>query len=383
MLQTEQITVAKQLLAYIDTQTTSMSPTVYRQPVREYICREQAARERRHFFREAPLCVGLSGMLPQPGTYFTHDLSGTALLITRALDGRVRAFLNVCRHRGAQVASACGSARGFTCPYHAWVYGLDGALISRPEELSFAGAERQTHGLTPLAAVEQDGFLWVCPTPGRGIDLRARCEGILPELAAYGVAGFHHYATRELRRRMNWKLVVDTFLESYHFAILHRNSIAPIFYQNLATFDTWGADFRLVSPRRTIEALRAQPEPEWNLLKHMVGIYVLFPNTVFVWQGEQIELWQIFPAGEDPDEAVFSVSLYSREPALTDSAKRHWDNNLKLVLHVVENEDFPVGETIQRNFHTEAQDHTVFGMNEPALAHYHRCISEVVGTRTA
>jgi len=72
------------------------------------------------------------------------------------------------------------------------------------------------------------------------------------------------------------------------------------------------------------------------------------------------------------------LSLYSPEPAVSEKARRHWDRNLELVVNVVQNEDFPLGEGIQRGFHSAAQTHTVFGRNEPALAHYHREMSAVL-----
>lgn len=134
----------------------------------------------------------------------------------------------------------------------------------------------------------------------------------------------------------------------------------------------------MVGARRTIEQLRDTAPQAWDLLPHMVAIYVLFPNTVLVWQLDHIELWQIFLGPEAPEDSIVEVALYTPEPALTDSAKRHWDNNLELVVHVVENEDFPVGEGAQRGFHTGAQDHIVFGCNEPALAHFHRTVTETM-----
>jgi hypothetical protein len=176
---------------------------------------------------------------------------------------------------------------------------------------------------------------------------------------------------------MNWKLVVDTFLESYHFCVLHRNSICSMFFQNLGTFDAFGSSFRLVSPRKSILTLADQSERDWNLLPHTVVIYVLFPNTVLVWQGEQVELWQVYP-GNSPDEARLRLTLDSPEPALTEKARRHWDRNVELVLNVVENEDFPVGEGTQAGFRSGAQSHIVFGRNEPALAHYHRELSYAI-----
>ena len=375
MQRAEQIAIGHQLFDYIDNRTTAMADEVYHQPVREYTCPDIAAQEQRVFFRQRPLCVGMSGLLPEPGTYFTHDLNGLPILLTRADDGEVRALLNVCRHRGSRVAEAGGKSRSFVCPYHAWTYGLDGKLVARPQDASFAAAPRARHGLTQLTAIERDGLIWISPAPGQMFSLDDHLEGLGDEIAAYGLAGFHHYESRLLKRRMNWKLLIDTFLESYHFCVLHKDSICSIFYENLTTFDTWGPHFRLVAARRTIEDIRQLPVSSWNLLPYMVAIYVFFPNTVLIWQLDHAELWQIFPDDGAPEESKVLLSLYTPEPAITDSDRRHWDNNMDLVVHVVENEDFPVGEGIQRGFHSGAQDHTVFGENEPALAHFHRTLT--------
>jgi len=377
MQHAEQVTVAKRLLRFIDEASTDLCDSPYVQPVDEYVSPEIAALEQRVFFREQPLCVGLSDDLPAPGSYRTHDVGGVPLLLVRDSEGRFNAYLNVCRHRGARVAEKCGEARGFTCPYHAWVYGLDGALVNRPDEPSFASLPRGEFGLTAVPARERHGLLWVCPSPGRSFDVAEWLGDLDAELASYGFAGFKRYESRELSRSMNWKLVVDTFLESYHFCVLHRDSICSIFHQNLTVFDTYGKHFRLVSPRKSITGLPGQPEPEWRLLPHIVVIYVLFPGTVLVWQGEQVELWEIYP-GATPDESRFRLTLYSPEAATTDKARRHWDRNLELMLHVVENEAFPVGEGIQRGFYSGAQSSIVFGRNEPALAHYHREISSAL-----
>jgi len=371
-----QLALADRLLDYIDRQTLQLSDEVYRQSVAEYTDEQQAARERIQLFRSRPLCVGLSGDLPTPGYQLTHDASGLPLLLTRQQDGSFKAFLNVCRHRGARVAEGAGDSRGFVCPYHAWRYGLDGRLVSRPEESSFEACPRDDHALTPLAAEERHGVLWVHPTPGEALVFGEEFAPLEAELAGYALADFHPFATRELRRDMNWKLALDTFLESYHFCVLHKDSICGIFHHNLATFDTFGVHFRLVTPRRTIAKLREQPRADWNLLPHLVVIYVLFPNTVLVWQGAQVEIWQIFPDGKDPSRSVLRLTLYAPEPAVSDKARQHWQRNLELVLHVVENEDFPLGEGIQRSFSSGAQPHIVFGLNEAALGHFHAAITE-------
>lgn len=370
-----QIALAARLLQYIDDGSLQLGDDVYHQPVDEYTSPVQAQRERAQLFRNRPLCVGFSRDLPEAGSYRVHDASGLPFLLTRDAQGRFHAFLNVCRHRGARVAEGCGTARGFSCPYHAWVYGIDGSLVSRPEDASFPGVERASHGLRELAAEERHGLLWLQPTPGVALDLAAALGELDGELAHYGFGEFHPYATRVLKRRMNWKLALDTFLESYHFCVLHKDSICSIFHHNLATFDRWGEHFRLVSPRRSIARLREQPREDWQVLPHLVVVYVLFPNCVLVWQGEQVEVWQIFPDGDDPTSSLLQLTLYSPTPADTDKAKQHWERNLGLVLHVVESEDFPVGEGIQVSFGSGAQSHIVFGRNEPALAHFHRAVT--------
>ena len=375
MLQSEQISVGNQLLQYIDTKSTALSPEIYLQPVREYICAEQQQREIQRLFRDGPLCVGLSGNLPGPATYFTDDLSGVPLLLTRDENSTVHAFLNVCRHRGAKVADGCAKARTFVCPYHAWAYGLDGKLVARPAEESFVSAPRETHGLVPIPVVEKDGFLWVNPNPNGKLDLEQHLCGIDRDLAGYGLENYHLYDSVVLRRRMNWKLIVDTFLESYHFCVLHKNTICSIFHENLQTFDPFGNNFRLVSPRRTIDELRKLEPAHWSLFPHIVGLYVLFPNTVYVWQLDHVELWHIYPDGDDPNFGCMKLSLYIPDRAITESAKAHWDKNMALVVKVVEEEDFPVGEDIQRGFYSGAQENITFGINEPGLTHFHKGVT--------
>ena len=375
----DQIEQTRKLLSFLDTRTTAMADGVYRNPVSDYIGLEQFARERDVFFRKGPIFVGLSCLLPNPGDYMAHDYAGTPMLLVRRRDGSAGAFLNVCRHRGARVAEGCGNARSFTCPYHSWTYGLDGRLMSRPDERSFADVERATVGLRELPVVEKHGMIWVSPTPGTTIDADALLAGAQSDFAAYDLARWHLYETRTLRQRSNWKLVVDTFLETYHLSSLHPKTVSPILYTNLTTFDSFGPNLRLISPRKTIEQIRAQPEQDWKLLPYSAIIYVLFPNTVFIWQGDHIETWHVFPCSDSPDESLMYISLYIPQPAVTESARGHWERNFKLLMDTVEQEDFPLSAGVQRGFHSGAQSHITFGRNEPGLQHYHRSIKQALG----
>jgi hypothetical protein len=173
---------------------------------------------------------------------------------------------------------------------------------------------------------------------------------------------------------MNWKLVVDTFLESYHLSSLHPSTVHPILHNNTGTFDAFGRNLRMIAARRTIEKLRERPESEWNLIPYSAVIYVLFPNTVFVMQGDHLETWHVYPFDGSPDESIMYASLYIPQPANTDSARRHWDRNMDLLMATVEKEDFPLSEGAQRGFHSGAQDEVLFGRNEPSLQHFHTSV---------
>jgi phenylpropionate dioxygenase-like ring-hydroxylating dioxygenase large terminal subunit len=379
MQHAEQVSQSRKLLEFLDHRTTAMAGDVYRNPVADYVCREQAQRERLSLFRDYPLCMGLSCRLPNPGDFLTDDYSGMPILLVRDADGRLHALVNACPHRGARVAEGQGDgARVFTCPYHAWSYGLDGALRSRPEEASFEGFPREDCSLMRLPVVERHGMIWVLPNPDGTMDLDAHLAGLDADLAAYDLGGYHHYETREMRRQMNWKLIIDTFLETYHISALHNESLWPLLHSNLTTFDAFGRNLRMIAARRSIEEMRAQPEAEWDLVRHSAIVNILFPNTVFIMQGDHLETWHVFPDGNDPDRAVMYISLYTPEPATTDSARRHWDRNFNLLMAVVRDEDFPLGEGIQAGFLAGARQEIVFGRNEPALQHYHRSIRDAL-----
>lgn len=374
MLREAQIAEAKKLLAHLKNRTTALADDVYRNPVTDYTCVNQAAREHDLFFRNMPINIGLSCLLPKPGDWMTHDYAGIPILLVRRTDGSLSAFLNVCRHRGARVANGCGNgARDFSCPYHGWTYGLDGTLIARPAEAAFSIAERATHGLRSLPVVEKYGMIWVAPRPDLRIDVDAMLDGAATDLAAYRLDTYYHYETRILRRQINWKLAVDTFGETYHLGYLHPETVSPIFHTDRATFDAFGRNHRMIGARRTIDALRDQPEEAWDVFDHTVMLYVLFPNTVFAYQRDHVETWHMFP-GATPDECAMYVSLYIPEPVTSDSAKRHWDANFNLLMETVEKEDFPTCEGMQKGFLSGAQDAIVFGRNEPALQHYHKSI---------
>jgi phenylpropionate dioxygenase-like ring-hydroxylating dioxygenase large terminal subunit len=374
-----QVEVGRRLLGHLDEKTTTLAESVYRNPVVDYTSVDQLECEMRRLFRELPLVVGLSCEIPDPGDYLTDDLSGVPVLVVRSEDGSANAAINVCRHRGARVAQGRGrAARGLSCPYHGWTYDLEGRLVGIPFPGGFEGLDREKQGLRRLAVAEKYGLVWVKREPGEELEIDGYLGGLERDLAAFRFGSYHHYETRTLRQPLNWKLVVDTFLETYHLAVLHGKTVSPILHTNVAAFDSFGRNLRLVAARRTIDELRRLPESRWDLVRHSAIVYVIFPNTVLIQQGDHLETFRVYPSPDRVAESEMYVSLYTPEPARTESARRHWDANMELLLATVEREDFPLAQRIQEGFGSGAQEFVTFGRNEPALQHYHASIRDAL-----
>jgi phenylpropionate dioxygenase-like ring-hydroxylating dioxygenase large terminal subunit len=371
----EQVRIVRAILRHIEAGTTDLADEIFLNPVSSYTSAAQLELEWQRLFRGMPLLVGLSCQIPKAGGWLTDDFAPTPILVVRTASGEARAFANVCRHRGAKIAAGSGrDARCFVCPYHAWRYELDGRLGAIPDEYGFEGIDRDEYALRPLPIAERDGLLWVLPTTGGTIDLDAHLGVLSRELSAYRFGEYHYYTTRVIRRRMNWKLVVDTFGEAYHLKPLHRATVGHIYHQNVEVCRSHGLSHSMTLARRTIEHLRGSPETTWNLIPHAAVVYVLFPNVVFTVQGDHIDVLRVYPVDGRVDECVMYVDWYIPEPATTEKAVRHWEKNVDLFVRTVNDEDFAVGEEIQRGFASGAQTHLTYGRYEVPLQHYHHAL---------
>jgi len=226
-------------------------------------------------------------------------------------------------------------------------------------------------------------LVWVIPTPAADgatrFDIDRWLGGLGPELASWGFASWSFYDRRIVPETMNWKILADTFHESYHVGFLHRESLRPILHGNIADFEAFGANHRMTVPRKKLERLKTEPEETWDLMWNTTVIYSLFPNTVLLLQGDHVELARIFPCEGRVDRAVMDLGLYVPRAPVTDEERTHWDKNMQLILDVVTGEDFPAGRSIQIGLTSGAQTHTVFGRNEPAMIHYHRSMRAALG----
>lgn len=379
MERSEQIRLLKELMGHLDADTNVDAGGIRRNPTSAYTCRDRARQEWETFFRRHPQLLGLSGDLPGPGTFLTSTDFGAPILAVRDAEGEFRAFLNVCRHRGAIVESEPrGRKSKFACPFHAWTYSNRGELLAIPKPDHFGFIDKSCHGLTALPAVERYGFLWVHPDPKGQIDVGALLGGLAPEFESWDFGRMAFVGTDTYDMRLNWKLAMDTFGETYHFKVLHRNTLAANFHGNVQAYDVFGRNHRMILCLKEIDKLREQPESTWHITSGGFPVYYLFPNVQLNVGANAIILVRAYPDPENPGRSISQVSFYAR-PAILEDDPEGVAMRLRFFGEVVRDEDYAVAETCQRGAEAGLQETVVFGRNEPALHHYHNTYRAALG----
>jgi carnitine monooxygenase subunit len=293
--------------------STALAPEVLHEDVAYYRDPELFAREQRRLFREMPVVACLSSDLPEPGSFRTFDDTGVPILLTRAKDGQVRAFLNVCPHRAARVVGAsCGKANRFTCRFHAWTYDNTGRNLGVPEEHYFDAETSANKNLTPVPAEERHGFVFVQATPGSVMDLDAFLGDFAEDLAILDLAHAERVHAQDIPVSANWKMGMDTFFETYHLNALHRETFKG-FFSPICVFDTFGPHHRFTFAPLALDDWTRTPESEWDL--DLLPLqYFLFPNTIMAVgstskSGTVINIHHIFPSS--PGQFVSKMNYCS------------------------------------------------------------------------
>ena len=204
--------------------------------------------EREHIFMREWLCVGRKEQIPNPGSHRVLDLYGESVLLLRNSDGQLRAFYNVCRHRGARLCpdahDASGShgvtlsggvmeSRSIRCPYHAWTYSLDGDLLRAPHLKAETEIDLANLSLHPVAVASWGGFVFVHLTPDEAPDFPAQIATTDTQFQRYPLAelGIGHSISYEVAA--NWKVICENYNECYHCGPVHPElcEVVPVFKQ--------------------------------------------------------------------------------------------------------------------------------------------------------
>lgn len=373
----ESMALAKRALTHFVARTTDQAPGIMPMPVAAYTDPDRYRHEIERVFRRQPIALCLSLELPAPGNYVALELMGVPVLLVRGSDGQARAFLNVCRHRGAQICPhGSGSARVFSCPYHAWTYDDRGALIGRYRGETFGEVDTDALGLTPLPCAERAGLVWGVLTPGLPLDIDAWLRGMQEPLSGLRLGDWHLYLQRDLPGP-GWKVTLDGYLEVYHHDSVHGRTVGKHTVGNLLVWDTYGPHQRLVFGRRTIGELRDLPEEQWEPERHIRRIHSVFPNlSISGILGDHCLVSQVFP-GPTPDTTVTRQTVLCSTPPETDAEREAADVFSAMTLQAVQDEDYKIGAGIQAAIRSGANTEFLFGRNEPAVQHYHQWVAQL------
>jgi phenylpropionate dioxygenase-like ring-hydroxylating dioxygenase large terminal subunit len=357
---------------------TDQATTQWHEPVRKYLDPELWQQEMERVHGRVPLPLALSCELPGPGTYKALDVAGTPVLITRDREGDLHASVNVCRHRGAELMPlGTGSAQRLTCTYHSWTYDLAGCLLGAYGDKTFGPLDKDEMGLKSLPVEERAGIIFLGLAPGMELDLDDWLGDLLPLIEGLGLADCYHWSTKHLPGP-NWKVVIDGYLEGYHFASLHRTTVFKTNLSNMAAFDRWGPHQRNAFALRPIADAVDLPPEQRDPATCAGPIIWLFPGLAIAggWR-HQIAVSLVLP-GTSPDTSHTEQHILLRGEPKDEEEQKAADNTRDWFHDVVMDEDYDMGFGVQKGLAALADEDFVFGRNEPGVQHFHRVVDALV-----
>lgn len=339
-------------------------------PVDDYTDATRFTTEMRQIFDHMPLIIAHASELDGPNSFLRRTVNQRPLLLLRGDDNEVRGFINVCRHRGTRLVNdESGCKRRHSCPYHAWTWDSRGQFVNGPHfDAGFPGVNKEDLNLKPVPIAVRHGFIWLLPEHGR-----QNIEEYLGEFdSALAWAGTErlvaHQSDVQLRH-CNWKILVEGGIEAYHFRVAHRNTIAPLFNDNLSSYQCLGPHMRSVLPRASISELPEQPREQWNIREHANVLLNVFPSSSLLVQSDHVIWIGISPLSTDRSK----VRMMTLKPADSKQTQDYWDKNHQLTVTTL-NEDFDIGESIQSGLLSGANDVLRFGRFEGALNRFNETV---------
>jgi len=378
-------------------------------PVESYISPEYFALEREHVFRKSWLLFCHDTEIPEPGDFIVKDIAflGTSIIVARGIDRKVRAFHNVCRHRGGKLVFESGRdhAKAFVCPMHGWAYGLDGALRGVPEQDRFFGLDKKQCSLPAVTYDTWNGFIFIHAQERPAQTLREHLGSLADAMDGYPFEAMHLVAEYEATLKANWKIVLNIFQESYHVAMVHRSVVptqvatGPNGAGRLVYFRLHGKHRSATLPRNPdfkpspTEALAAEfssgfskmvdgssPDELWpgmnpgRIPNFSFDINVVFPiNFIDLAQGWYFtyEFWPI-----SVSETRFITKLYFEKPTT-------WSQRIGQEFTIVQvrdglMEDLPMLEPNQDALMSGAIKEVLLSDQELAIRHHHHVLDSTI-----
>lgn len=391
------VELARRTLAHAKAGTVPLAADIARIPASNYYDLDRWQLEMDRVFKRLPLVLGFSCEFAEPNSYRALEVAGVPVLLCRSDDGPVRGFVNMCSHRGAIVAEeGSGTARRFTCPYHAWSYDGHGQLVGILDRDEFGDLDPACNGLTPLPVAERSGIVFGCLDHNSELDSGLGLDEQLDSfLCGYGEMLDHHrftsctYLGSQVAEGPNWKVAYDGYLDFYHLPILHKNTFGPDL-SNKAIYDAWGPHQRVSSPDERMRSLDDVPEDEWSDDLLTAGVWTIFPHASIAGfkvadesgEGGRIYMVSTLFPGADPDTSLtIQHFLAAFDPP--ESLQPTIDAQRRFLLKVVREEDYFTGNRIQRSVKTGAKSSLLFGRNEAGGQRFHGWVDRLVAAESA
>jgi len=375
--------MARRNMAHVQAGTIDQAPDVLRVPASRYLDPGRFALELERVWRRLPLVLALSCELRESGDYRALEVAGVPVLLVRGSDGAPRAFLNSCAHRGAQIATEpAGRVRRFVCPYHAWSYDLDGALVAVFARDDFGDVDASCHGLVRLPVAERAGLVFGALDPAAELDLDTFLCGYDRVLAEFGFERWQLFARRSVTGP-SWKIAYDGYLDFYHLPILHKASFGTGL-PHRALVDAWGPHQRVSFPNPGLLRFADLPEAQWEAPELLAGVWTIFPHVsiaTFDAGARAVLVSQLFPGPSVLESLTVQSYLVEREPdaAARDAAAKMFE----LLGTVVRDEDYATGLRQQRALASGARPEVLFGRNEVGGQRFHRFLERVIAAEDA
>jgi phenylpropionate dioxygenase-like ring-hydroxylating dioxygenase large terminal subunit len=364
MQRSDILALTQRLITQLENNSTEEAPEEIRESASAFLCPERHEQERQQFFLNTPQVIGFAGEIAKPGSYLTAEICGVPVLVTRTENNEVKAFVNACAHKGARVAHDRGEKSRLNCHFHGWSYGLDGELKGRPKASCFHTVDASC-SLKSLPVSIGSSLIVV----GLKHDMpQATVDNALSEIegefSGFNFNDVHHIETRRYEVNANWKLVTGLSHESYHFATVHRNSVAQMMAAN-AVFDTFGEHSRWAFAFKGLERLANEPQDNWpNYIEGAIN-HTLFPGTVIVKNPVDAQMIRVEPGGT-PDKCIVYYTGACGDLGNLENAKAAYEFGGD----VFKNEDLPVAEECQQGLAAAGNDF-IIGRNEPIVQFWH------------
>jgi len=287
------------------------------------------ALEQERIFANGWMCAGRVDEIAKPGDYMTFEMGPQPAIIVRGRDGVVRAHANTCRHRTMRLVEGRGNTSRFTCPYHAWTYGLDGSLAAAPHMDRTACFDRDELGLAGIRCEIYQGWVYVTLNADAP-SVAQTLAPLTPVIARYGQENYRTIFTEEHVWDTNWKCLTENFMESYHLPVAHRETVGANFTVSENEFGEAGDEddfaFQFFTKSEGAPVGRAHPandrlEGTW---RHTSVMPTVFPSHMYVLAPDHLWYLSLQPDGVGRTRIRYGAAL---APEVMDSA----DDSLALV----------------------------------------------------